>query len=108
MYFDNLTWAAIAVIFITLLGTTWAAHRAHVAHREEIRKIAGNYVLILSNEEAVKLCKAIHKMHPDACPGLDYSLEVGSNGETKIGEWSYSQSKPTHEQLMDAIRTLDS
>lgn len=108
MYVDNLTWAAIAVIVVTLLATMWASHRANIAHREDLRKIAGNYVLILSSEEGIKLCKAIHKLHPDACPGLDYSLQVSSNGDTKINEWNYSQSEPTQEQLMDAIRTLDS
>jgi len=107
MYIDNLTLAAIATVFVILLATIWVAHRANIGHRENIRKIAGNYVLILSNEEAIKLCKAIHSLHPDACPGLDYSLRVSSNGDAKISEWSCRQSAPTQEQLMDAIRTLD-
>jgi len=107
MYVDNLTWAAIAIIFVTSLATIWSARRAHIAHRKEIRKIAENYVLILSSEEAVKLCKAIHKLHPNACPGLDYSLQVSSNGDAKINEWKHTQPAPSREQLMDAIRALD-
>ncbi len=107
MNFDSLTWSAIAVTFVTLLATIWVVRRSNQEHRENIRRVASHYALMLSSGDAIKLCKAIRKLHPEACPGLDYSLHVSNNGDAEITEWNHKQLVPTREQLQDAIRMLE-
>ena len=107
MNLDSLTWAAIAVIFVTLLATIWVVRRTNVEYRQDMRRVAKQYTLMLSNEDAMKLCKAIRKINPDACPGLDYSIDLASNGDAEIGEWKNTARTPTREQLIEAIRQLE-
>jgi len=45
------------------------------------------------NQEAMSLCKEIHKEHPDLCVGLDYTLR--ENGDSvEIDEWNTNKPKP--------------
>ncbi|MEE9492687.1 MAG: hypothetical protein V3W04_04840 [Gammaproteobacteria bacterium] len=107
MSLDSLTWAAIAVIFVTLLATIWVVRRTNVGYRQDMRRMAKQYTLMLSSDDAMKLCKAIRKINPDACPGLDYSIDLASNGDAEIGEWKNAARVPTREQLLEAIRQLE-
>ncbi len=107
MSFDSLTWSAIAVIFATLLATIWMVRKSTREHRQNIRKITKQYALILSSKDAINLCKAIRKIHPDACPGLDYSIKVNANGDAEMTEWNHAEMAPSREQLLEAIRLLE-
>jgi|GEM_PF-2096731 len=107
MYFDSLTWTAIAINFVILIVIIRLIHNSNREHRASIRRIATQYALVLGSEDAIKICKAIKKINPDACPGLDYSLQINSNGDANIAEWNQMQAAPTKEQLMDAIRMLE-
>lgn len=107
MIFDSLTWSALSIIFISLLAVIWSANRSNKEHRQNIRRVAQHSALLLGSEDAIKLCRAIHKLHPEACPGLDYSIKLTSSGGAEISEWNHVQVAPTHEQLIEAINYLD-
>jgi len=107
MSFDSLTWSAIIIIFIILLATIWIVHRSNQEHRGNIRRFAKQQALMLSSDDAIKLCRAIRKIHPEACPGLDYSINVASNGDAEVAEWKHAQQVPSREQLREAIALLE-
>jgi len=92
MSYDALTIAAIVtaavlIVVIILIG------RSNANNERKMRLLARHLTMMEGNEEAMKLCKDIHKEHPDLCVGLDFTFR--ENGESvEIDEWNSSKPRP--------------
>ena len=92
MSYDALTVAAIVtavvlIVVIILIG------RSNANNDRKLRLLARHLTMMEGNQEAMSLCKEIHKEHPDLCVGLDYTLR--ENGDSvEIDEWNTNKPKP--------------
>ncbi len=92
MSYDTLTIAAIVVVAI-LIVVIILIGRSSANNDRKLRTLARHLTMMEGNQEAMNLCKEIHKEHPDLCVGLDYTLlENGDNVE--IDEWNSNKPKP--------------
>ncbi len=92
MSYDALTITAIVtavviIVVIILIG------RSNANNDRKMRLLARNLTMMGGNQEAMNLCKEIHKEHPDLCVGLDFTLR--ENGDSvEIDEWNTNKPKP--------------
>jgi hypothetical protein len=92
MSYDALTISAI-VIAVTLIVVIVLIGRSNANNDRKMRRLARHLMLLEGNEEAMKLCKEIHRKHPDLCVGLDFTLR--ENGESvEIDEWNSTEPPP--------------
>jgi hypothetical protein len=92
MSYDALTIAAIVIVVVLILVIILVG-RSNANNERKMRILARHLTMLEGNEEAMKLCKDIHKKHPDLCVGLDFTLR--ENGESvEIDEWNSSKPKP--------------
>ena len=92
MSYDALTIAAIVtvavlIVVIILIG------RSNTNNDRKMRILARHLTMMEGNQEAMKLCKEIHKEYPDLCVGLDYTLRE-SGDSVEIDEWNSNQPRP--------------
>jgi len=93
LIFDSATIAAIVVIvilFIFVIATVRASERRT---EEKLRRMVHQSHLLLENDEARKLARTIRQEHPDACPGLDFTLKENGNG-VHLDAWYSKKPKP--------------
>ena len=92
MSYDALTIAAIVtvtvlIVVIILIG------RSNANNDRKMRILARHLMMMEGNEEAKKLCRDIHKEHPDLCVGLDFTLRENGNS-IEVDEWNSTKPRP--------------
>lgn len=92
MSYDALTIAAIVIVAVFIVVIILIG-RSNANNDRKMRILARHLTMMEGNQEAMKLCKEIHKEHPDLCVGLDFTFR--ENGESvEIDEWNSSKPKP--------------
>ncbi len=92
MSYDALTIAAI-IIAVALIVVIILLGRSNANNDRKMRMLARQLMMLEGNEEAMQLCKEIHKKHPDLCVGLDFTIR--ENGKrVEIDEWNSSEPRP--------------
>ncbi len=92
MSYDALTIAAIVtvavlIVVIILIG------RSNANNERKMRLLARHLTMMQGNQEAMRLCKDIHKEYPDLCVGLDFTFR--ENGESvEVDEWNSTKPRP--------------
>lgn len=92
MSYDALTIAAI-IIAVALIVVIILIGRSNANNDRKMRILAKHLIMLEGNEEAMQLCKEIHKEHPDLCVGLDFTLRE-KGGSIEIDEWNSSKPRP--------------
>ena len=92
MSYDAFTIAAIVTV-VVLIVVIILIGRSNTNNERKMRLLAKHLTMMEGNQEAMNLCKEIHKEHPDLCVGLDYTLRE-SGDSVEIDEWNSTEPKP--------------
>ena len=107
MIIDSLTVSGIIVSLIASAIAVYAAFKGRSDSKKELRNVIKHTTLIQQDEEVMRLCKAINALQPDACPGIDYTLESGSkNSQARIATWNSEKPMPSKEELAVKLKQL--
>ena len=93
MSYDALTIAAIVTV-VVLIVVIILIGRSNANTERKMRLLASHLMMLEGNEEAMKLCRDIHKDYPDLCVGLDYTLREHDDS-VEIDEWNADQPRPS-------------
>ena len=100
MAIDALSIAAIIVSLIVVVVVYWAATKFNRELDRKLRLLARHQEALLNSHEARELCKAIRAQYPDACPGLDFTIEADQTDLPHIAEWRLDAPKPDEKALL--------
>jgi siroheme synthase (precorrin-2 oxidase/ferrochelatase) len=100
MAIDALSIAAILVSLLVIVVVFVIATRFNRDLDRKLRKLARNQEVLLNSAEARELCKAIRAQYPQACPGLDFSVDQEGSDLPRIVEWRLDGPKPDERELL--------
>jgi hypothetical protein len=92
MSYDALTVSAL-VIVVVLIIVIILIGRSNANNERKMRILARHLTMLEGNEEAMALCKEIHKKYPDLCVGLDFTFRESGN-HVQIDEWNSDKPRP--------------
>ncbi len=105
MYFDALSISAILISIGVMITVLILMRRLNRDMHVRMRQVAQHAALLHTNHSARELCVAIHRLHPDTCPGIDYMIKDDADGAGPyIKEWRVDAAKPSTEQIQRALR----
>jgi hypothetical protein len=79
MSYDAFTISAITIIIVFIIVII-LLNRGKAATELRMRNLARNLLMLHSNEDAVEICKKLHKKYPELCAGIDFTLKDDGNG----------------------------
>ena len=92
MSYDALTISAITIIAVFIIVIIMVG-KSKAAIEIKMRILARNLLIMQSSEEALEICRKIHKKYPELCAGIDFTLKDEGNG-IKIDEWNSDKPHP--------------
>lgn len=90
---DALTLAALIVSIAVVIAVLVLIRNGNKRNEELIREVAHQTSLVAEEDEARELCRVIHKMYPEACPGLDFTIRC-KNGRATLDCWNLKSPAP--------------
>ncbi len=104
MAIDALSIAAIIVSLIVAVAVYWLATNFNRQLDRKLRRLAKHQEALLNSAEARELCRLIRDQYPNACAGLDFTVEAGEAGFPRIAEWRLDGPKPSEEALLQRTK----
>ncbi len=92
MSYDALTISAITIIAVFIIVIIMVG-KSKAAIEIKMRILARNLLIMQSSEEALEICRKIHKKYPELCAGIDFTLKDEGNG-IEIDEWNSDKPRP--------------
>jgi hypothetical protein len=92
MSYDAFTFSAITITVVFIIVIILVG-RGRAATELRMRNLARNLLMLHSNEDAVEICKKLHKKYPELCAGIDFTLKDDGNG-VEIDEWNSDKPRP--------------
>ena len=92
MSYDALTISAITIIAVFIIVIIMVG-KSKAAVEIKMRILARNLLIMQSSEEALEICRKIHKKYPELCAGIDFTLKDEGNG-IEIDEWNSDKPRP--------------
>ena len=92
MSYDALTISAITIIAVFIIVIIMVG-KSKAAVEIKMRILARNLLIMQSSEEALEICRKIHKKYPELCAGIDFTLKDEGNG-IEIDEWNSDKPHP--------------
>ena len=92
MSYDALTISAITIIAV-FISVIIMVGKSKAAVEIKMRILARNLLIMQSSEEALEICRKIHKKYPELCAGIDFTLKDEGNG-IEIDEWNSDKPHP--------------
>ena len=92
MSYDALTISAITIIAVFIIVIIMVG-KSKAAIEIKMRILARNLLIMQSSEEALEICRKIHKKYPELCAGIDFTLKDEGNG-IEIDEWNSDKPHP--------------
>ncbi len=106
MIIDNLTISGVIVSLIASIIAIYVTIKGRNDNQKELRSVIKHTNMIQQDEEALRLCKAIHALDPNACPGIDYILKSGDGNHAEIASWNSKSPMPSKQELADKLKQL--
>lgn len=92
MSYDALTISAVTIIAVFIIVIIMVG-KSKAAIEIKMRILARNLLIMQSSEEALEICRKIHKKYPELCAGIDFTLKDEGNG-IEIDEWNSDKPRP--------------
>ena len=92
MSYDALTISAVTIIAVFIIVIIMVG-KSKAATEIKMRILARNLLIMQSSEEALEICRKIHKKYPELCAGIDFTLKDEGNG-IEIDEWNSDKPRP--------------
>lgn len=93
MSYDAFTLSALTIIIVCIIVIVLVS-RSRAATEMKMRKLARNLTLLQADEDAVEICRKIHKKYPELCAGIDFTLKEKEDGHVEVDEWNSDKPKP--------------
>lgn len=107
MVIDNIL--LLTIVFLVALLGAWlffVTQNARVT-RKRLHQIAEQQTLVHSDEDARRLCIAIHQLHPTMHAGVDFLIRRDSpEAAPYIAEWFGASPKPGPQELEAALAKI--
>ena len=92
MSYDALTISAVTIIAVFIIVIIMVG-KSKAATEIKMRILARNLLIMQSSEEAMEICRKIHKKYPELCAGIDFTLKDEGNG-IEIDQWNSDKPRP--------------
>ncbi|NOQ68940.1 MAG: hypothetical protein GQ573_02325 [Gammaproteobacteria bacterium] len=92
MSYDALTLSAVTIIVVFIIAVIMVG-KSKAAVDIKMRTLARNLQMLQSSEEAMEICREIHKKYPELCAGIDFTFKDEGNG-IEIDEWNSDKPHP--------------
>ncbi len=92
MSYDALTLSAGTIIVVFIIAVIMVG-KSKAAVDIKMRTLARNLQMLQSSEEAMEICREIHKKYPELCAGIDFTFKDEGNG-IEIDEWNSDKPHP--------------
>ncbi|MCK4676248.1 MAG: hypothetical protein KAT61_10030 [Gammaproteobacteria bacterium] len=92
MSYDALTLSAVTIIVVFIIAVIMVG-KSRAAVDIKMRTLARNLQMLQSSEEAMEICREIHKKYPELCAGIDFTFKDEGNG-IEIDEWNSDKPHP--------------
>ena len=106
MIIDNLTISGVIVSLIASIIAIYVTVKGRNDNQKELRSVIKHTNMIQQDKEALRLCKAIHALDPNACPGIDYILKSGDGSHAEIVSWNSKNPMPSKQELAEKLKQL--